>query len=161
MTEVISYAREKRPKALTPLYIVYVVPYTFNVYDQAGNMYTYNVYVVSYAFDLLSPFRYPLVFVRAMCVLRMHARCVCYIAFFGKCCVIIIQCISYPACVPTCALRALVRRSCTVKLVNYYTYILYVASLRGEAPRIPFFVMRCAHTANYDTLRTVVGGWGE
>ena len=51
MTEVISYAREKRPKALTPLYIVYVVSYTFNVYDQAGNMYTYNLYIVSYALN--------------------------------------------------------------------------------------------------------------
>ncbi len=78
--------------------------------------------------------------------------------FLEKFCLIIIQCISYPACVPTCTLRAPVRRSCEVKLVNYCTYILYVVSLREEAPRIPFFVMRCAHTANYDTLRTVVGG---
>ena len=78
MTEVISYVREKRPKALTPLYIVYVVSSTFNVYDQAGNMYTYNLYVVSCTFDLSSPsvipFPLPFIFVRAVCVLRVHTR---------------------------------------------------------------------------------------
>lgn len=158
MTMVISYAREKRPKGLTPLYIVYVVSYTFNVDDQAGNIYTYNLYVVSFTL-----FR-----VRLTCYLPsvspcLYARCVrvtCSYAlrnfFLEKFYLIIIQCISSHARYPTCTLRAPVRRSCAVKLVNYYTYILYVTSLRGEASRIPFFVMRCAHTANYDTLRTMV-----
>lgn len=153
MTEVISYAREKRPKALTPLYIVYVVPYTFNVYDQVGNMYTYNVYVVSCTFGLLPPSVAPC-WVRASCTYYVFMRA----WFFGKSCLIIIQCISSHARYPTCTLRAPMRRSYAVKLVNYYTYILYVNSLREEAPRIPFFVMRCAHTTNYDTLRTMVGG---
>lgn len=78
MTEVISYAREKRPKALTPLYIVYVVSYTFNVDDQAGNMYTYNVYVVACALDCY-PLPLPLVFMRAACVFRVHARSVIFL----------------------------------------------------------------------------------
>lgn len=79
MTMVISYAREKRPKALTPLYIVYVVSYTFNVDDQAGNMYTYNLYVVSCTLNcyspLFSPFAIPF---------HVHARCVHCIVFFWK-----------------------------------------------------------------------------
>ena len=119
MTEVISYAREKRPKALTPLYIVYVVSYTFNVYDQAGNMYTYNLYVVSCALFRPCP---PSV------ALYLHARyvhitCTCALVFFGKYRLLLIQCINSHARYPTC--------SCALLCVGRVDKLLYVLIIRS------------------------------